>query len=298
MKLKLPKIKLNETDILPLSVAALVGVQVVQGVALFLFASSYYNLAKQPNRTLVQRDDGTAFAAESKQYNYREAKVVRQFVKDWASLTFTWSGKLPAPDDEGTIQDRGIPVSDSSNSPERNTNSASKQSTEGASYLKNLPTEASPFLNNRDARVPTISWQAAFLLPDYDRTPFLQLLARDWVPKDHFSRNPTTTVFNIDYLGVPQLIDLKRGIWRVDLLSTINYFNQNTLVGEPRNFNRTLIVAPVEIPNKPVPQTASAYERIVYQMRERGLQIVEIRPSEVQANQGNNNVYRTPANSN
>lgn len=294
MKLKLPRIKLNETDILPLSVAALAGVQIIQGVAIFLFASSYYSLAKQPNRTLVQRDDGTAFAAESKQYNHREAKVVRQFVKDWATLTFTWSGKLPSADDEGTIQDQGIVVSDSFAKEDAD---YTEQSSDRASEFKN-PTAASPFLGKREAKVPTIAWQAAFLLPDYGRTPFLQLLAENWVPADYFSKNPTTTVINFDYLGEPQLVDKKRGAWQVDLLATVNYFNRNTLVGHPRSFNRTLIVAPVEIPNKPIPTTASAYERLVYQMRERGLQIVEIRPSQVQANQGNNNVYQTPTNAN
>lgn len=297
MKLKLPRIKLNETDIIPLSIAILVGIQVVQGLAIFFFASSYYNLAKQPNRTLVQRDDGTAFAAESKQYNHREAEVVRQFVKDWATLTFTWSGKLPSPNGEGTIQDKGIVVNDSLNRENKEEAGYAEESSDRAYKFKN-PANHSPFLGKREARVPTIAWQTSFLLLDYERTPFLHLLAADWIPTDYFSKNPTTTVFNIDYLGEPELIDKKRGIWRVELLSTINYFNPNTLVGHPRNFNRTLIVAPVEIPNKPIPTTASAYEQIVYQMRERGLRIVGNTPSEVQVNQSNNNVYQTPTNAN
>lgn len=303
MKLKLPKIKLKEDDILPISVAVLAGMQVVQVLVLFLLTSSFYTLASQPARTLIQRQDGTAFAAEQRQSNYREASVVRQFVKDWATLQFTWSGKLPGPDGEGTIEDTGISVDTitQERTGDRNRETDSDSANPSASVRRNSLNKisglANPFLGGRDSKVPTIAWQAAILLPDLDRPPFLQVLAKEWVPNDYFSNsNPTTTVFNIDYLGDPQLIDKKQGIWRVDLISTINYFNRNTPVGKPRSFDRTIIVAPVEIPNKPLANTASVYERLVYQMRERGLQIVKIQPSEVQVN--SNNVYRKSADSN
>ncbi len=297
MKLKTPKIKLKEEDILPISVAVLSGIQVVQVLVLFLLASSFYTLARQPARTLIQRQDGTAFAAEPQQSNYREAKVVRQFVKDWVTLQFTWSGKLADPQGEGTIKDEGIFV-DTPSEASTGKRQIESQSSDSANpsvsvkrdNSKQLPGLARSFLGGRDSRVPTIAWQAAFLLPDYERHPFLQLLAKDWVPRNYFSSSDaTTTVVNFDYLSDPQLIDKKQGIWRLELLSTINYFNRKAPVGKPRSFDRTIIVAPVEIPNKPLPTTASAYERLVYQMRERGLQIVKIQPGSVQAN---NNVYR------
>ncbi|MGL5924047.1 MAG: hypothetical protein ACRC32_14155, partial [Chroococcidiopsis sp.] len=193
--MRIPKIKLKEDDILPVSVAILAGSQVVQVLALLILTFSLYVLAKQPQPTLVQRNDGTAFVAEPQPQNYREPEVIRQFVKDWTTLQFTWSGKLPSTSGKATIKDEGILVNTSFAIGEKQ-----------GSY------DAKTFFENSDTKVPTVAYQSAFLLPDFERQPFLQLLAKDWIPKDYFSSNPTTTVLNFDFVGEPQLIDRERGI--------------------------------------------------------------------------------------
>lgn len=283
MKLKLPKFKFKEEDILPLSVAVLTGIQVIQALALFLLAISFYGLTKQAQPTLVQRNDGTAFAAEPKPANYRKPEVIRQFVKDWASLQFTWSGKLPSSKGEGTIKDEGITVGGSSVFAWKGKkNSSSEKESGRSSGLGNPSVLAPSFLGQQKAKVPTLAWQAALLLPEFEQLPFLQILAKDWVPKDYFTAtNPTTTVLNFDYIGEPQLIDRERGIWSVELLTTITYRSDDAPVGEVRNFDKTIIVAPVEPPKEPLAPTATLYEQIVYQMRSRRLQIVKFQPSSV-----------------
>ncbi len=242
MKLPLKGIKLDGSDILPIAVAVMTVTQLLQFCAVVGLSGSYKRLAEEPGITLVQQTDGGAFIARSEARNHREPEVVRELVKTWVTFTFNWKGTLPSPDGKTQVRDPGIPVA--------------------------------------DGRVPTVAWQASFLLPDATREPFLNRLAKDWVPTGLFSGS-TNTVLTIEELSEPELVDQEAGLWRVNLVSSVNYLERDNPVGESRAYNVYFLLRAVDPPAHPLNADASTYQKIVYQLRQRGLQITDIRPLEI-----------------
>lgn len=245
------RFKLDSSDILPISLAVAVGIICLQTLLIAgLFQSYAYVVSSRLKVTLVQQADGNTIAALPKDANFRNPAVVKKFVQDWVTSTYTWNGKLPAADGKTFIRDLGILIGKSSN----------------------------------HVRVPTAAWLQSFLLPDDMRRSFLEAIAKEWVPANFFSYGDVQTRLNIDYLSDPLLVDPARGIWRVDVTAFFNTYDNSNPVGEVRYYRKSIFVAPVEeagFANEPLPHDTVSPAQIQSQLRQRGLQIKDIQPIKI-----------------
>jgi hypothetical protein len=126
-------------------------------------------------------------------------------------------------------------------------------------------------------RIPTSAWEASFLLaPDF-RDSFLQQLATDIVPQDVF-KGQVAAVLVPQNFSTPEVAG--EGRWQVNLIATRIVFDDANPAGRSLSFNRTFFVRAIPPPQNPLPSAANDYQRIVYSLLERGVQIEEIRPLE------------------
>ena len=147
LRRKVQRVKLDSSDILPLAFAGLSFGVFILAIALFWLAVSFSKLASQPVPTLVQQVDGQAFTVRAADRLYREPELIRQFVSQWAVMTFTWGAP---PDQQDTPVDEGVAVTG-------------------------------------HHRIPTAAWQASLALaPDF-RDAFIEQLAADVVPDGVFT---------------------------------------------------------------------------------------------------------------
>lgn len=137
--------------------------------------------------------------------------------------------------------------------------------------------DAGKAIENRRERIPTSAWEASFLLaPDF-RDTFLQQLAKDIVPQEVF-KGQVAAVLVPQEVSPPELAG--EGRWRVDLIASRIVFDTAAPAGRTIPFNRTFFVRAIQPPQNPLAEDATEYQRIVYGMLERGVQIEEIRPLE------------------
>ena len=256
MKLTQPlkrfKVKVDSSDILPISLAAALGIILLESLVIAgLFQSYSYVISSRLKATLVQQTDGNTINALPKEAEFRNPVVVKKFVQDWVISMYTWSGKLPSADGKSSVRDLGIPVGEASN------------------YV----------------RVPTQAWLQSFLLPDDQRRPFLEALAKDWVPTNFFSYGNVQTRLNIDYISDPLVVDPVKGLWRVDVTAYFNVYDDSNPVGDVRYYRKSIYVVPCEdlatsssAPSVPDDTTPP---QIQSQLRQRGLQIKDIQPIKV-----------------
>jgi hypothetical protein len=238
LKRKSQRFKIDSSDILPLAFVGLSIATTMLSIGTIWLGISFSKLAAQKPPTLVQQVDGKAFTVRPSAYNYREPEVIRRTVSDWAVMTFTW-GKPPG--SEKTQMDEGKVVS------------------------------------NKQERIPTTAWEAAFLLaPDF-RDTFIQQLAMEIVPQDVF-RGQVAAVLVPQNFSNPEAAG--DGRWRVDMIATRIVFDNANPSGRSIPFNRTFFVKAIPPPQNPLPNPTNEYQRVIYSMLERGVQIEEIRPIE------------------
>jgi hypothetical protein len=126
-------------------------------------------------------------------------------------------------------------------------------------------------------RVPTGAWEASFLLaPDF-RDAFLNQFAQEVISPGVFE-GKVAAVLVPQTISPPQVAG--EGRWKVDMVATRILFDGTNPSGYAMPFNRTFYVKAVDPPHNPLTQNATEYQRVVYQMLERGLQIEEIRTLE------------------
>lgn len=240
--MKFPRIKLDERDILSISFFIIAFAWLAQVGVSYLFSRSCSTLANGPSATLVQRPDGTAFVAEPKPPDYRDPAVVRNYVENWVTILFTWTGKLATAPGKEPILDRGVPIADGQ-------------------------------------KVPTNAANAALALPSSMRESFLEtLITEGWIPEDYFSGEPTTTALEVEELGQPILVDPQRQIYNVKVVASVNYYRNGKPTGKTNYYRREIVVAPIPIPKKPPDASASIFEQLNYEWRKRGLQVKNANP--------------------
>lgn len=236
------KVKLGEKDILSLSFAGLALCFTILTTASFLSARSCSRLAQRAtSATLVQQLDGTAFIANPKPANYRDPKVVRNFVGQWVAHTFSLSGKLEISPNK-KIPERGIII-------------------EGK-------------------RIPTNVISGSYAWAANKRKEFIEAyMAEGLVPETYFSENNSTTQeVEIDSLGQAQLIEEEKQIFTVNVIVTITKHLNGQPTGEVKFYRRKIIVDSIPIPLKKPEADDSIYKHLSYQWRKDGLQIQEIDP--------------------
>lgn len=135
-------------------------------------------------------------------------------------------------------------------------------------------------VNQKRDLIPTAAWEASFLLaPDF-RDPFLQQLATDIVPQSVF-KGQVAAVLVPQNISAPEIAG--EGRWKLTMIATRIVFDDANPAGRSVPFNRVFFVRAIAPPQNPLPQTVNDYQRIVYRLLERGVQIEEIRPLEPEA---------------
>jgi hypothetical protein len=246
LRKRLKRLPMDESDILPLAFVGLVFGEIILAIGLLWVGHSVAEIAKKPAPTLVQRVDGQAFAVRDADRNYREPEVIRQLIHEWVAFTYTWSGKLPSvntKDKKQSLADEGIQV--------------------------------------KNKRIPTVAWQASFLLASDSksnfREAFLERLTQ--IPSiDAVFSGSTKTVMVIQHVSDPQLLAGETGRWQVDVIANLIFFDRANPSGNTIPWNNSYIVRAVDPPQTPLPDKTSDYQQIIYQLRQRGLEIENIVP--------------------
>lgn len=248
LRQRLKRSPLDESDILPIAFVGLAVGEVILAFGLVWIGHSLSQISNKAAPTLVQKVDGQAFAVRAADHNYREPEVIRQLVHEWTTFTYTWSGKLPnsSASKEGanqSVKDEGIRV--------------------------------------QNGRVPTVAWQASFLLASDAksnfREAFLQELTKVPGEEGVFS-GATKTVLVVQHVSEPQLLAGASGRWQVDVVANLIVFDRAHPAGYTVPWNNSYVVRAVDPPQTALPDLANEYQRIIFQLRQRGLEIETITP--------------------
>lgn len=251
LRQRLKRSPIDESDILPLAFVGLAVGEVILALGLVWVGHSVSQMANKPAPTLVQKLDGQAFAVRSTDHNYREPEVIRQLVHEWATFTYSWSGKLPT--------------------------SAAKNSKADSANDEGIRVQS--------GRVPTVAWQASFLLASDAnsnfREAFLEQLTKIPGEEGIFS-GATKTVFVVQHVSDPQQLAGAAGRWQVDVVANLIVFDRVHPAGYTVPWNNSYFVRAVDPPQSPLPDQSNDYQRIIYQLRQRGLEIENIVPLQEQ----------------
>ena len=246
LRRQLKRLPVDESDILPIAFVGLVFGEVILAIGLVWVGHSVAQIANKPAPTLVQRVDGQAFAVRAADREYREPEVIRQLIHEWVSFTYTWSGKLPS----ANVKEKGQSLAD-----------------EG--------------MQIKNGRVPTVVWQASFLLASDAKSNFREAFLEELtkIPgADGVFSGSTKTVMVIQHVSDPQLLAGETGRWQVDVVANLILFDRAHPAGNTIPWNNSYIVRAVDPPQTPLPDKASDYQQIIYQLRQRGLEIENIVP--------------------
>ncbi|MDX2244966.1 MAG: hypothetical protein NW224_30185 [Leptolyngbyaceae cyanobacterium bins.302] len=243
MKLLNHKRRLDSSDILPLFA---VGTLFLQVINLFLNSGStvgVWTLAHKPAPAMVQLLDGHSVAMEPIDHNARSPELIRQFVKSSMGLMFKWSTALPANEETG------------SNSTLRD-----------------------PGVAIGGKRITTASWQASAVFSEDFRTPFLEEIAK-LTPQGVFGGS-TQGLLNITSISDPQPI--AAGKWKIDLVAHLMIYDSAHPAGRSIPFNKSIFIRAIEPAIDPLPENSTPIQKAIYQMRQDGLEIIEIQDLDIQ----------------
>ena len=217
-----------------------VGLSIFVGLQtlLVLFLSVKVNNLATRKTTFVQLVDGRAVAIREEAVTYRTPDLVKNVARQWTILTWTWDSKLP-----GTSKpDAGQKI--------------------GSSRLTTTAYLASFLLQGK-----TTSNGSSFR--EESRKAIAEL-----TPAGVFSGNTRSTIL-VSYVSEPRTI--APGRYEVDMVATRNVIDQSGRI-EEIPFNRTFTLETVDIPKSPLGKDATDVERAVYNVREAGLEITDIKP--------------------
>lgn len=243
MKLLNTKRRLDSSDILPLFAVGTLALQVLN---LFLSSGStlgVWSLAHKPAPAMVQLLDGHSVAMEPLDHNARSPELIRQFVETSLGLMFKWNTALPASQES------------EDNSPPQD-----------------------PGVAIEGKRITTVSWQASAVFSENFRTPFLEEMAR-LTPQEIFGGN-TQGLLNFTSISDPKPI--AAGKWQVDIVANLMIYDAAHPVGRSIPFNKSIFIQAVEPATDPLPESSTPIQKAIYQMRQDGLEIIEIHDLDIQ----------------
>jgi len=107
MKLPFPSTRFPSRNFLPLFVLLSVTLQFLLLLLLLFQGIQLTRLENQPPPSLVQMVDGRVLKVAAAAPNERSPEVLTRLVKQWATMTFNWSGQLPSGE-----PDPGVEVKD------------------------------------------------------------------------------------------------------------------------------------------------------------------------------------------
>lgn len=217
-----------------------VGLSIFVGLQtlLVLFLSVKVNNLATRKTTFVQLVDGRAVAIREEAVTYRTPDLVKNVARQWTILTWTWDSKLPGTSKPDVGQKIG------------------------------------------SNRLPTTAYLASFLLQGKTKSSGSSFREEsrkaiaELTPAGVFSGNTRSTIL-ISYVSEPRTI--APGRYEVDMVATRNVIDQSGQI-EEIPFNRTFTLEAVDIPRSPLGKDATDVERAVYNVREAGLEITDIKP--------------------
>lgn len=248
LRKRLKRSSFDSSDILPLAFAGLAIGEAILAAGLIWVGHSLSQLSNKPAPTLVQKTDGQAFAVRTADTNYREPQVIRQLVTEWATFTYTWSGKMTtsiAGQAQSATKDEGIKI--------------------------------------KNKRVPTAAWQASFVLSSDAQSNFRESFLEELAAMptiDGVLVGNTKTVLVVQHVSEPQALAGTSGRWQVNMVASLILFDREHPAGYAIPWNHSYFVRAVEVPQTPLPASASEYQQVIYQLRQRGLEIEKILPFE------------------
>jgi hypothetical protein len=243
MKLLNNKRRLDSSDILPLFAVGTLSLQVVNLCLNSGSTIGVWSLAHKPVPAMVQLLDGHSVAMEPVDHNARSPELIRQFVKNSLGLMFKWSSTLP------TAQEAGANA-----------------------------TLRDPGVAIAGRRITTASWQASAVFSEDFRTAFLEEIAK-LTPQEVFGGG-TQGMLNFTSISDPKPIAV--GKWQIDVVAHLMIYDAAHPAGRAISFNKSIFIQAVEPATDPLAETSTPIQKAVYQMRQDGLEIIEIHDLDLQ----------------
>ncbi len=128
--------------------------------------------------------------------------------------------------------------------------------------------------------MPTAAYEASFAFPPKLARSYLKFLAKNWVPKNYFSQQPTVTKMLIKDVSPVKKISAKNSReirYSIGISGQFLEYNSTKITGSKRTWNRRIILSSIPPPINPPKETSSAYEILSYQWLKYGLRIVDIK---------------------
>lgn len=234
--------------LLPLCFLALTGLMAFN-LLLLLFVGFRVDRLARKDRTFVQLINGQVLVMSEEDGLYRHPEVIKNTVRQWATLTFDWNG-LSAESENTALLARELD-----------------------SRAQRTQQSESGYEIGRNKKVTTNAYLASYLLQSGEkgfRKKGLEIIA-DITPSGVFSGDITARIL-ISHLSEPRQIAV--GKWELDLVSTRILRNKQ---GEEQEipFNRTFILEATDLPDPPAAD-ASSIEQRVDRVRAGGLEITKI----------------------
>lgn len=200
-------------------------------------------LAQQPPPTMVQTIDGKVMQIQAKDSKFRSLPTIENFVRQWATLTYTW-GTIPS---EGK---KPVPASDTG---------------EAVSFVENGQTVVK--------QIPTPALIGAFLISDENnfRLNFLSNLGNRAAQVEGVFEGTLETQLSItDIVIFPRS---EPGVWDVKLTSFIRVSDSRGRISQPIKNNLQLTVIAVPAPDHPLEAGMSPLQQAAYRLGLYGLLI-------------------------
>lgn len=128
------------------------------------------------------------------------------------------------------------------------------------------------------SQVTVSSWEASYAISETFRTSFLKAIA-ELTPNEVFS-GKAQSILTFQHISEPTVVD--RGKWKLDLVANLLIITSKHPEGIIIPFNKVVIIEAIEVTDDPIPEATSAIQKAVYNVKEKGLQIIEIRDLEIE----------------
>ncbi len=206
----------------------------------------WYLLSQAANKqapVLVELQDGQPVRVGPIDHNDRSAETIRRFTASTLTMLMGWSGYLP-PENEAETRsprpDPGIEI-------------------EGGKY-----------------KVTTPTFQAGFGLTEDFRGEFLRKIAQ-LTPSEVLTSRTLQTALIILHTSDP--IAVADGKWKVKVVANLISLRKGD-TGKVIPFNKEVFMQAVDAPNQLDLERANVLEKIIYKVRQSGLEIYAVRDLE------------------
>ncbi len=200
-----------------------------------------FQVANKPPPTLVQLSNGDSINVIPIDSSERTDEAILTFLNDIFTLTFTWSGTMPDPQNPGKfIVDSGVDISGED--------------------------------GQKIGKVPTTVWSASLGMELNFRQEFLRQIA-ELIPQSVFTQKTQVAFVPVSFSPPEQVSD---GRWKVRLISNLLFFKDLGEVSQVVPYNVDIYVRSVVPPNQLlVNQLSDRFKSSV--SKTLALQVAEIR---------------------